>query len=370
MNLLANNVFTTIGSVLLAIVILLAMITVHEFGHYLAGKALKFKINEFAIGFGPALFQRKSKKNGQLFSVRAFPLGGYCAFEGEDEEGENPDAFNQKAPWKRIIVLIAGATMNYLFAVVLIMICFFTFGQATFRVNAIEPSEQVSAEYSLAEGDLILEVEGKHVYMITDAMSALNGKSEGDEVSVTVFRDGEEQKISVVLRADCSFENSSQVSKLWRAFGAATYEGEDGNLYWDIGVQNYRTGFWETLGRSFGYSVKIAGTIFKVLGELLTGNLSLSAVGGPVTTIKVTSQIAVQGLQSFLEIAAYIGVNLAVFNLLPIPALDGSKVVFCLIEWIFRKPVPRKVEAVIHAAGFVLILGFAVLVDVLQFMHC
>ena len=124
------------------------------------------------------------------------------------------------------------------------------------------------------------------------------------------------------------------------------------------------------MGNSFAYSGRIAGTIFKVLGELLTGNLGLDAMGGPVTTIKLTSQLATQSVQSFLEIAAYIGVNLAVFNLLPIPALDGSKVIFCLIEWIFRKPVPRKIEAVIHVVGFILILLFAVLVDILQFVRC
>lgn len=104
-----------------------------------------------------------------------------------------------------------------------------------------------------------------------------------------------------------------------------------------------------------------------MLGELLTGKLGLSAFGGPVTTIAMTSQIAAQGFRSFLEIASYIGVNLAVFNLLPIPALDGSKVVFTIIEWVRGKPVSRKVEAVIHAVGFVLLFGFAILVDILQF---
>ena len=138
--------------------------------------------------------------------------------------------------------------------------------------------------------------------------------------------------------------------------------------YWAIGVESYKFGFFATLGRSFAYSWRIAGTIFKVLGELLTGNLGLSEMGGPVTTIKLTSEIASQSVQNFFEIAAYIGVNLAVFNLLTIPALDGSKVVVCLIEAIFRKPVPRKIEAVIHAAGFVLILCFAVLVYILQFV--
>jgi len=169
------------------------------------------------------------------------------------------------------------------------------------------------------------------------------------------------------MRSDCDIQSSSETHKVWYALGISTKE-VDGQGYFQIGVTNYRFGFFTTLGHSFAYSFRIAGTIFKVLGELLTGRLGLDAMGGPVTTIKLTSEIAAQNVQSFLEIAAYIGVNLAVFNLLPIPALDGSKVVFCLIEWIFRKPVPRKIEAVIHAVGFILILGFAVLVDILQFV--
>ena len=186
-------------------------------------------------------------------------------------------------------------------------------------------------------------------------------------VDVSVVRGGERAEAQVMLRADCDFENSSQISLAFRALGVGTYTNDDGAFY-DLSSVSCKFGFWESLGRSFMYSFKIAGSIFTVLGELLTGNLSLSAVGGPITTIRLTSEIASQGVQSFLEIAAYIGVNLAVFNLLPIPALDGSKVVFCLIEWIFKKPVPRKVEAVIHVIGFALILGFAVLVDVLQFI--
>lgn len=369
-NLLASQAWTTVWSVLLAILILLVMITVHEFGHYLAGKALKFKINEFAIGFGPKIFKHR-KKNGELFSVRVLPLGGFCAFEGEDGEDEekNPDSFNGKAPWKRIIVLVAGATMNYLLALFIIMITFFAFGQQAYRINSVEPSETYSAEVSLADGDVLLGVEGKSIYLITDALYTLNGRSQGENVSLTVLRDGEEREITVTLRGDCDFKNSSDTSRLWRALGAGTYETDEGR-YWDLSAYTVKSGFFPTIGRSFVYSFKIAGTIFNVLGELLTGKLSLSAVGGPVTTIKLTSEMAAQGVQSFLEIAAYIGVNLAVFNLLPIPALDGSKVVFCLIEWIFRRPVPRKVEAVIHTVGFVLIIGFAVLVDILQFATC
>ena len=359
---------STIGAVLLAIIILLAMITVHEFGHYIAGKALKFKINEFAIGFGPKLFSRTSKKNGEIFSIRALPLGGFCAFAGEDEELITGDGFNDKAPWKRIIVLVAGPLMNYLLALLLIIISLLSFGQMMFKVTGVAPIEEKYAQYSLCADDIICKADGKGIYLTTDLMGALKGKSEGDLVEFDVIRGGERQSVEIMMRSDCDFKNSEETGKLWRALGIGTYQAENGVNYWAISVENHRFGFFTTIGHSFVYSFKIAGTIFKVLGELLTGHLGLSAMGGPVTTIKLTSQIASKSFQNFIEIAAYIGVNLAVFNLLPIPALDGSKVIFCLIEWIFRKPVPRKVEAVIHAVGFVLILAFAVLVDVLQFI--
>lgn len=371
-----QSVLSAIGSVALAILILLAMITVHEFGHYIAGKILKFKINEFAIGFGPKLFKRKSKKTGELFSVRLLPLGGFCAFEGEDGVNgeESANAFTKKAPWKRIIVLVAGPLMNYLLALLLIIVSMFAFGQPVYKVGSVaqvEPPEQaIYSEYSLEEGDLLLKVNDKRIYLITDMMSALKDKVTGDKISVTVSRGGEERVQEVILRADCNFESSEEVSKVWHALGLGTVVKDDGVKYWDVSAESYRFGFFETLGNSFVYSFKIAGTIFKVLGELLTGHIGLSSMGGPVTTIKLTSQLAVQSAQSFFEIAAYIGVNLAVFNLLPIPALDGSKVIFCLIEWIFRKPVPRKIEAVIHSVGFVLILAFAVIVDILQFAKC
>lgn len=391
--LLAANVGKIILSVLLAILVLLAMICIHEFGHFIAGRILKFKINEFAVGFGPAIFKRKGKKHGTVFSVRCFPLGGYCAFDGESDDGgekkladsgsalnkiggakalyeENEKPFNSQKPWKRIIVLVSGALMNYLFALFLILISYAAFGQACYKINAVEPSETYAAEYSLAEGDVILGANGKQVYFATDIISALNGRSEGDTVVFSVLRGDKRQDVKVILRSDCNFQNSTQISRVWRALGAGTYEGEDGNLYWNVNSENVRFGFFDTIGRSFAYSFKTAGAIFKVLGELFTGNLAITNMGGPVTTIKVTSELASQGLQSFLQVAAYIGVNLAVFNLLPIPALDGSKVIFCLIEWIFKKPVPRKVEAAIHAAGFFLIIGFAVLVDILQFARC
>ena len=255
MNLLSvSSVMATIGSVLLAILILLVMITVHEFGHYLAGKALKFKINEFAIGFGPKLFKRTSKKTGEVFSVRALPLGGFCAFDGEDEEGESENAFNKKAPWKRIIVLIAGPLFNYLLALLLILISMFAIGQPVFKVEGVAPpsgtpaENEIYAQYSLEEGDVLLKANGRGIYLVTDLMTALKGKKAGDKVWMFVNRGGAEQDVQIMLRSDCNFESSNDTKKLWNALGIGTTQREDGNLYWDLSTVNYRYGFFTTIG--------------------------------------------------------------------------------------------------------------------------
>ena len=200
-----------------------------------------------------------------------------------------------------------------------------------------------------------MEIEGKDVYLITDYLDILNGKEKGRAISLTVLRGGERQTVWLALSEDAAFANMSDTRTLLRAMGI-----------YGLSPTNVKVGFFATIGHSAAYSVKIGGTVLRSLGELLTGKLGIDAMGGPVTTIKVTSQAAAGGFFSFLNIAAFIGVNLAVFNLLPIPALDGCKVIFCLIEWIRRKPVNRKVEAMIHFIGIIFLFGFAILVDLLQ----
>lgn len=363
----ASTVWQTIWAIFLAVFILLAMITIHEFGHYIAGKIFKFKINEFAIGFGPALF-KKHKKNGELFSIRAIPLGGYCAFEGEDKEDKKVDSFNNKKPWQRIIVLFAGAFMNYLFAVLLLVIAFCSFGQTKLYVGDIQPAETaIIQEYSLQKGDVLLKCGKKNLFMVQDLMSALENKKLGDKVTFTLSREtnsGREIIQQVVqLKRDTNFKNVADVNVLWESLGIAK-TADGAYLIYSTSYKGYN--FFQNIGNSFLYSFQLAGSVFKVLGQLLTGHLSLTAVGGPITTIKLTSQIASRGIQQFLEISAYIGVNLAVFNLLPIPALDGSRILFTLLEWIRKKPLNRKVEAILHTVGLILLLGFAVLVDILQ----
>lgn len=392
-------------SVVVAILVLLTMITIHELGHYLSGKILGFKINEFSIGFGPKLFSKKSKKSGELFSVRAIPLGGYCAFAGEDEleeerrrNAENidpfeeesapqmvdekedkkkePKLFNEQPCWKRIIVLVSGAFMNYLLALIVIIISFGVYGQLFLGAVEVAPVEDssVSQEYVLCDRDIFLEIEGKDIYLTTDMMKALDGKKKGELATIKVSRvvgDGREiMDVQVAMRTDCNFKNSADTDVLWQALGiAGEYNPETDTVSYKIGSAAVRFGFFETVGRSFTYSFHVAGMIFRVIGELFSTSLGLDAVGGPVSTITETSKLVFLSPQAFLEIVALIGVNLAVFNLLPIPALDGSKVVFTLIEWIFRKPVPRKVEAIIHLVGILVLFAFAIMVDVFYFMR-
>lgn len=467
-NLLENeavaSAFKTAGYVLLAILILMIMITVHELGHYLVGKAFKFKINEFAIGMGPAIFKR-TMKSGEIFSIRLFPFGGFCAFDGEDQDGDDPNAFNNKKPWQRILVLVAGATMNYLLALLIIIISMSAYGQSTLgmqygrhddAIYGTSIEEQIPADKSINDGEYIVSLtrNGKksNIYMTVDLISSLNHAKKGDVVTAELISGGKTVKRDIILRADVECKNLTEVTKAYDALGMGyamqleangsspfikgdflikigapdveyknatfVYTPDDvayvlkdkavGDTVWfwttrdtkyvytfgsswsacektGDGVMNYlgiketarnyfvtatyvRHGFFKTIGHSFGYSFKIGGTVFRTLGQLLTGKLGLNAVGGTITTIKTTSEVISYGFRYALEIMAFIGVNLAVFNLLPIPALDGARVVFCVIEWIRKKPVSRKVEGIIHAVGLIVILGFAILVDILQFI--
>ena len=453
MNLLSfSGVLSSVLSILLALIILLIMITVHEFGHYIVGKIFKFKINEFAIGMGPAIFKKKRKNSDEVFSIRILPLGGFCAFEGEDGESSDDGAFNNKEPWKRILVLIAGATMNLILGVLILVLSVGIYGQLLVKTYDIKPStEPEYAGYSLQNDDVLVKVNGKNIFLSSDLSSALDGKNKGDIVTVTVKSKGEVVDRKVRLRNDVDIKNLAESFSAYTALGISTIERidsssdnelenkyllrvKDSEVYEDctrifyisdlisyaktltanqtltfyysaggsdkqeksivivedlsqksdseileiLGIkqtttllkystENVKFSFFETIERGFAYSVSIAGTIFRTLGELLTGKLGINAMGGTITTISVTAEaIKLGGFNYFLEIAGFIGINLAVFNLLPIPALDGSRVVFCVIEWIRKKPVNRKVEGVIHAVGLVLLLGFSILVDVLQ----
>lgn len=360
------SVMETIGFILLGLLMLMFMVVIHELGHYTAGRILGFKINEFGIGFGPPIFKRKLKKSGMVFSVRPIPLGGFCSFEGEDDaENDSPGAFEKQAPWKRLIVLFSGAFANLISGWLIIVIFFSAYGQILPSVRNVH-ADSVNIGV-LEPGDVFLKVGGKtlNILEIADYSDAFS--EAGDTVEVVVLRDGKQVKLTLT--------KSTCVSGTYDENGnfVADYDEETGEpeSYYGFGFTSVlgavKLPFGLALGRSFSFMFFLVYKILALLGSLITGNLALSNVGGPVTTITVMAEAASGGLQTMMYVVSLVSANLAVMNLLPLPALDGSRMVFCIIEWIFKKPVNKKVEAAIHAAGFVVLLLFAVFVDIFRF---
>ncbi|MFQ6724518.1 MAG: M50 family metallopeptidase [Clostridia bacterium] len=373
------NYLLSIGSaisfiwyILVAILALLVMVMIHEFGHYIAGKMLGFKINEFSVGFGPKIFQKK-KKNGELFSLRTIPLGGYCAFDGEDENSNSPTAFNNQKPWKRLIVLFMGAFFNFLSAIIFSYILLVSCGYEHVQVKSMQNNSfQYQVENHLEVGDRIYGINGNEFDFVDDQyFNSLLGDyvrndldfqedmwtSDGVDYStipLNIERDGKKMVVNGVLQKQIVDDE-----EVWSFVSADTK---------DFQLQTYRHGFIESIGESFTFSFRWAHKILIILGDLFTGQLSIKSLGGPVTTIKVMAETTQQSYSYLLVLLPVIAVNLAVFNLLPIPSLDGARMVFVFIEWIRRKPINRDVEAYIHGFGLLLLLGFVVIVDILQFV--
>lgn len=424
----AGEVFTYIGYVIVALLALMAMIVIHELGHYTAGRLLGFKIDEFAIGFGPAIFKRKIKKTGVLFTIRPFPIGGFCSFHGEDEEGalldekgervkdengnivKDPDAFNNQKPWKRLIVLFAGAFMNFISAIIIITIYFAAYGQPLPNVMRVYPSQ--SNENVFEVGDVILNINGKQVNIVSDEDIANAFSKVGDSAEFKVLRNGKRISISASKFYYSPFEDGEFITSIngeelshaihYEQLGllavantdeplnlvVVSYDGE-GNIasssnvsvqrgrnpedtagYYSYGfgisrsLTRAKLPFFLALGRSFGFCFFIVFKILASLGALITGKIGAESAGGTLTTIGVMAKVSSLGFDSFLYVVAVISANLAVMNLLPFPALDGSRMLFTLIEMIFRKPVPRKVEAVIHTVGIILLILLTVFLDI------
>ena len=420
----------TVLYILLALVVLLVMITVHEFGHYCAGKVLGFKINEFAIGFGPAIFKRK-KKDGEQFSIRALPLGGFCAFEGEDEEGkDNPEAFNNKPAWKRVIVLVAGVTFNFLFGVLASVIYLFVTGYSTPKITNTLNSAQVTGS-GLQRNDIVLEVNGKKVEAYRSFNEMISKYKEGETFTLTIDRNGQiidvvsskqkydsfyfvsasgylsgklfdesgnaisvetfENEIIRTLTSTETAENagsgaaiSGYITSLCKDVNGTHYTSNDVETFLNDGVITYaksgvslgvvitnieqKYSFFECVGKAWPFSFYMCELIIDSLVGLFTGAVAVSEAGGTVTAIAQIAEISSYGLSYFLLLLPLLAMNLAVFNILPIPALDGARVVFVLIEMIFRKPVNRKVEAWIHTIGLFLLLGLVVFLDINHFV--
>lgn len=340
---------STVLYVIIALVILSAFVTLHELGHFIAGKKLGFGIVEFAIGMGPAIF--KKKKDGILYSLRAFPIGGMCRFYGEDEETGDGLAFGSQKPWKRAIVLSAGAVTNIVSAIILAVIILMTIGVITDyipSVNSFSYENSPAEEAGMLEGDVIVAVNGKELtqYDQIDSLVDLIGAADSDACVITVLRNGEEMDLTL--------------HNLYN-------ETEGRNM---IGIQigaipvYEKLGFFSALGSSFQYIWQMIKALFSFFGMLFQGEVKQGDVIGPVGIIVLITDAVKQGVAQVLEIAVLISANLGLFNLLPLPALDGGRLVFVVIEAIRKKPVPAEKEGIVHFVGIVLLLGLIVYLSI------
>ncbi len=342
-------------TILFAILLFSLLIFVHELGHFITAKLSGVQVNEFSMFMGPAIW--KKQKGETLYSIRCIPIGGYCAMEGEDEDTENPRSFQKAAWWKRIIILAAGSFMNLIAGFILVTIfnCFML--QAIPQVDYLRTGSTLAMEGGLQAGDTILEMDGQKVGSTADFSAILSENPDDTEYRVLVSRGGQE----ILLE---------QVTMIPQEF-PANEEGEAGLFY---GVQ------WATKPLSFPQALKKSCTdcvdFVKLVGlslkMLVSGEARLADVSGPVGIVAIMNETAkasdttLNALLNLLYLGAFIAVNLAVMNLLPIPALDGGRIVCLLlttaVEAVTRKKINPKYEAYIHGAGMILLLGLMALI--------
>lgn len=325
-------------TIIVAILIFSVIVFVHEFGHFIAARLFGVTVHEFAIGMGPVLWKKQGKRE-TVYSIRAIPMGGFCQLEGEDEESESPDAFNNKKPLPRIIILVAGVVMNLLLGFVIVLGLITTSavindGMSSTIVERVDPNS--SAASFLEPGDKIVAVNGTRIHIQRDLSFELsqNGLK---EATLTVERNGE---------------------RFTEPFVPMEVTYEDGSKGYVVGfnIAIQPVSLWGILRESFFQTVWMGKLVFVSLGMLLSGEVGVQEMSGPVGVVSAMSTVAQSGLLPLLYFAAFLAVNIGLMNLLPLPALDGGRIFFVLIELIFRKPVPRDKEGWVHFIGFALLI--------------
>ena len=331
--------------VLLALVMLGVIVTVHEFGHYLVGRLCGIGIVEFSVGFGPRLLGWERK--GIKYSLRGIPLGGYCAFVGEDERNDDPHAMNNQPVWKRFLTVLAGPFMNFVLAFVACAVML----NAYFIAQTYPTVDQVMAgmpaqEAGLEPGDRILRVNGVELTNDSAGVSTmLSTMQSGDltqPIELVVDRGGAEQTFSMTAVPVQSEDGGATRYQIGIVFSSRTYN------------------FFESIREAGGYMVDTTGQMLESLKNLIFKGEGLEDTAGTVGIIAVVSQRAREGMYMVLWLIFIISLNLGMMNLLPIPALDGGRLLFLIVEAIRRKPIPPEKEGTVHAIGMVLLLGLFV----------
>lgn len=336
--------------VVIAIIVFGVLIAIHEFGHFITAKLTGVRVEEFAIGMGPAIW--KKQKGETLYAFRVLPIGGYCAMTGENEESDDPRAFMNKGFWPKLLILCAGSFMNFLLGVILVFAMTYTIVAYTQPVidEFMDGCPYESTEL-FQTGDRFYKVDGVRILTSNDISDALS-KGEGS-YDFVVLRDGDKVELNDV------------------ALKLHEYEGYDAPKFGFI-FRNAEMNFANRLDYTWNQSLEFSRWVWMSLGDLVHGKVKLDDMSGPVgivdmmNTVGESSENAVQATYSMLYLASFIAINLAIMNMLPIPALDGGRV-FCMvitviIEAITRKKLDPKYEGYINAVGLILLLGLMFLI--------
>lgn len=327
------NIWNTVYPILIAILFFELIIIIHEGGHFVAARLMKIKVNEFSIGMGPKLIQ--FKKGDTKYTLRLILFGGYCAMEGESEESDDENSFAKKKVWQRFFVVVAGALMNLIlgFLVIVIML---SSGSLIGTTEIAKFDDKAVSSATLKQGDIIKSIDGMRVYTSTDVTTGLS-RSGDDTLDMTVLRDGKTLDLKV-------------------KFNMEKYEGRNFiNMdFWLVGNKKTVGG---VIKESFKEWVSFTRMVFLSVHDMIVGKYGLSDLAGPVGTVSVVSTAVKTSAYSMLRIMALLTINVGLFNLFPIPALDGWRLFLLIFEGIFKRKLPDKWDWAINAVGLVLLLG-------------
>ena len=322
------------------------IVVAHEWGHYITAKKCGVLVHEFAVGMGPVLWSKQSGET--LYSIRLLPIGGFCRMEEEEGESEtkNPRAMSTKKPWQKLLIVSAGAIMNFLLAWVLSSIIVGYTGVDTNVVETVIENSPM-AEAGIVAGDTIIAIDGIKVKNIVDVQELLTDESK--EYSFFIKHNGEEKQVQVTSRV---LEDEASPK-----FGF-TFKKSHFNI-------------WQNIKMGFLYIISIIVAVWKSLVDLISGGIGFDQIAGIVGVVDVGSQawdssMEVGGvnlaIMSMVHLAALLSANLGVMNLIPLPALDGGRIVFILIEMIRGKAIPPEKEGAVHFIGMVLLMLLTVVV--------
>lgn len=327
------NIWNTVYPILIAILFFELIIIIHEGGHFVAARLMKIKVNEFSIGMGPKLIQ--FKKGDTKYTLRLILFGGYCAMEGESEDSDDENSFAKKKVWRRFFVVVAGALMNLIlgFLVIVIML---SSGSLIGTTEIAKFDDKAVSSAILKQGDIIKSIDGMRVYTSTDVTTGLS-RSGDDTLDMTVLRDGKTLDLKV-------------------KFNMEKYEGRNFiNMdFWLVGNKKTVGG---VIKESFKEWVSFTRMVFLSVHDMIVGKYGLSDLAGPVGTVSVVSTAVKTSAYSMLRIMALLTINVGLFNLFPIPALDGWRLFLLIFEGIFKRKLPDKWDWAINAVGLVLLLG-------------